>query len=245
MPRHVNAATVALVQKFEGYKDKAYLCPAKVWTIGYGHTGPEVQPGMVCTKRQAEIWLGADLSLAGNRIRRLIGPVTDELTENQYGALCSFVFNLGASPGWTLWKVLKARNFDAVPAQLVRFVNAGGKKLPGLVRRRNAEIELWSTDEPGTHDRVLPSSTTRNTETPPAPAAEAKPLAKSKTMWAGATVAVSGAVEGARQVQAIVAPQAAYSDYVANLGGVVAAVIVAGGVAVMVFRYLDARKAKT
>lgn len=244
MPRHVNAATVALVQQFEGYREKAYLCPAKVWTIGWGHTGPEVTPGLVCTKRQAELWLKEDLAIAGNKLRRKIGAVVDELTDNQYGALCSFVFNLGVPPKATLWNVLKARNFDAVPAQLVRFVYGGGKKLQGLVRRRNAEVELWSKDEPGSEQRELPSSTTREVDTPPAAGAEAKSLAKSKTVWAGAVTATAGVAEGARQVQALVAPQAAYSDYLANLGGIVAAVIVACGVAVIVFRYLDARKAK-
>jgi hypothetical protein len=69
-------------------------------------------------------------------------------------------------------------------------------------------------------------------------------MVQSKTMWAGATVAVSGVAEGARQVQALVAPQAYYSEYLAKLGGIIAGVIVAAGIAIMVFKYLDARKAK-
>jgi len=172
--RSIPACAIELVKEFEGYRDVAYLCPANVWTCGWGHTGPEIVEGVTCTKRQAEIWLKADLSAAARRLEARIGPVVAELTENQYGALLSFVLNLGANPDWTIWKKLKARDFDAVPGQLARFVYAGKTKLRGLVRRRNAEIELWSEDEPGSADEHPSSAETRNVATPPAPAEKAK-----------------------------------------------------------------------
>lgn len=243
MTRKVPQRAIDLVKQFEGYKDTAYLCPANVWTIGYGHTGVEVVRGLTCTKRQAELWLGMDLAKAGRLVEARIGKaVFDDLTDNQYGALCSFVFNLGASPGWKIWQVLKARDFDAVPGQLVRFVNAGGKKLAGLVRRRNAEVELWSLDEPGSMAEDLPSSSTRAMVTPPTPVAADKPVSQSKTFWSGAAIAATSAAGGAQQVQALVAPQAQNSELVQNLLAASAFAIVALGIAIMVFKWLDSRK---
>lgn len=240
MVRQVNAATVALVKTFEGYRANAYLCPAKVWTIGYGHTGPEVTNGLACTKRQAELWLKEDLATAGAKVRRLIGPVTDELTDNQYGALCSFVLNLGADPKWTLWKKLKARDFDAIPGQFVRFVYAGGKKLSGLVRRRNAEVELWSTDEPGSEARELPSSTTRELPTPPA--AEKPKASPIAVACIGACSSVGAAV---KPVMEAVSPFAAHSEYVGGMVSVLATVGAVSAAVVTFFIWKQRREAKS
>jgi lysozyme len=237
MTRAVPEAAKALVREFEGYRDFAYLCPAGVWTAGWGHTGPEVKQGVACTKQLATIWLAEDLKKAARRIELRIGAgIINELTENQWSALLSFVLNLGADPKWTVWKKLKARDFDAVPDQLLRFVNGGGKRLPGLVRRRAAEVALWHEGE--AHD--TPSSAElRITETPPA--SDEKPVAQSKTFWAGALVAAGGAVDGAKQVQALVAPQAEAAPLLGHLAQFVAVVIVAGGIAIMLFRYFDAK----
>jgi lysozyme len=239
--RPIPEAAREIVREFEGLRLEAYVCPAGVLTIGYGHTGPEVTQGLKITKRQAEIYLTQDLQAASRRLASRIGPVVDDLTDNQYAALLSFVFNLGANPSWTLWKVLKAKDFDAVPAQLSRFVYAGKTKLKGLVRRRNAEVALWSEEEPGSADEAVNSAHLRHAETPPAPLPE-KPLVQSKTIWTGGIVAAGGAVEAARNVQAIAAPQAANNELIAKLAGLAAFVIVAGGIAIMVFRYLDSRK---
>jgi lysozyme len=240
------------VRDAEAERLTSYLDSGGVWTIGIGHTGPEVVKGLTITKRQSEIYLKEDMGIAARKLNaRVNASVIAELTDHQYAALISFVLNLGAKVGWTIWKVLNARNFDAVPGQLIRFVydqdpkTGKLRKVAGLVNRRTAEIRLWSTNEPGSVDEHPSSAVTRFAETPPAPAEAGKPLVKSKTMWTSAAVAVGGCVEGARQVQALVAPQAAYSDYLANVGGVVAAVIVAGSVAIMVFKWLDNRKARS
>jgi lysozyme len=243
MTRQVPAKARALIADFEKDVLHVYNDGVDVMTAGRGHVVPGGKVGDKITQRQSDMWFAEDLQIAAKRLERAIGAeVVGDLSDGQYGALVSFVFNLGTNPSWTLWKLLKARQFDKVPAQILRFNRAGGKVLRGLQRRRQAEVDLWHDGE--AEDNV-PSSFTRLAETRPAPTATEKPLVKSKTMWAGATVAVSGAVEGARQVQALVAPQAAYSDYLANVGGIVAAVIVAGGVAVMVFRWLDNRKARS
>lgn len=172
--RPIPSGAAAFVARHEGLRLESYRCPAGAWTIGYGHTGVGVHAGMRITAEQATKFLLDDLKIAAARLEAKIGrDVVDSLTEHQYTALLSFVFNLGtgdpAKPEWKIWGVLRARAYAAVPAQMVRFVNAGGQKLQGLVNRRNAEVEVWSTEEPGSATQELPSSYTRVEPTPPTP----------------------------------------------------------------------------
>ena len=141
----INAATINLVKSFEGLRLTAYKCPAGVWTIGYGHT-QGVSRGMRITEARANEMLTSDLEDAGKSVLRLISV---PLNDNQYGALCSFVFNLGAGAlqTSTLRKILNTGDYAGVPAQMARWNKAtvNGKKvvLAGLVRRREAEGKLW------------------------------------------------------------------------------------------------------
>lgn len=165
---------------------KAGVEPSGTLTAGYGHTGPELHAGMIVTQAAADHWLDLDINIAATRLQGQIGAIVDELTEHQYAALLSFVFNLGAKPEWTIWKRLKARQFDQVPLEMMKFVNAGGKKLQGLVNRRAAEVAMWSTFEPGSLHETPPSSVTRIMETPPTPS-DPIPAKKSATIWATIT----------------------------------------------------------
>ena len=142
MPRHVNEAGLTLVKAFEGLRLEAYLCPADVWTIGYGHTGPDVEPGMTITEQEAERLLRHDLTRFEAVIER---SVTVALTNNQFDALASFVFNVGgrAFRRSTLRKHLNAGRHIDVPEQFLRWTKANRRTLPGLVRRRMAEAALW------------------------------------------------------------------------------------------------------
>ena len=238
--RKIPDIAVDFIAEHEGVKLTAYQDSVGVWTIGYGHTGPDVLPKLKITATAAKNYLRTDLQTAARRLAMLVKQeIIDELTTHQYAALLSFVFNLGAGAKWTIWKVLNARQFDRVPLEFAKFVNAGGKKLQGLVNRRAAETVLWSTAEPGSTHEEMPSSQIRAMDTPPTTAD--KPVTSSKTFWTGAGVAVSGIVTGAQQIQALAAPQAANSEIVAKLAGIAAALIVAGGIAIMIFRYLDAR----
>lgn len=138
--RHVNEATRDLVKHFEGLSLTPYLCPANYWTIGWGHRCAEgTRP---ITLHEAELLLVADLMLAGKHVSRLI---THPLTENQFGALCSFVFNLG--PGRlsssTLRRKLNAGEVFGAAVEFRKWKFAGGQVLPGLVRRRAAEEALF------------------------------------------------------------------------------------------------------
>jgi lysozyme len=176
--RPVPEQAVTFVAAWEGLRLKSYQDPAGVWTIGYGHTSPKVHIGQTITEAQAKQLLSADLLVAASRLAAVVKrDVIDALTPFQYSALLSFVFNLGANPKWTIWKRLNARQFDQVPAEMVRFVYVGKTKLQGLLNRRLAEVKLWSTAEPGSADEHPPSSFTRFQATPPA-SANPTPLAK-------------------------------------------------------------------
>lgn len=150
MARKTNKAGVDLIKHFEGFRADAYLCPADVWTIGYGHTGG-VKHYQKVTKEEAEQLLREDLSDAEAAVVRYI---TVSLTDNQFSALTSFTFNLGAGnlKSSTLRRKLNAGQYDAVPSELARWVKSGGRTLQGLVRRRAAEGELFMRPD-GVDDR--------------------------------------------------------------------------------------------
>lgn len=133
---------IRLIKNFEGCRLEAYLCPAKVWTIGYGHTGSSVHKGLKITQTYADSLLKTDLIVHCNNVSKL---VTVPLTQNQFDALVSFEFNVGygALKSSTLLKLLNQKKYDAAAAQFDRWVYAGKMKLAGLVRRRAAEKKLF------------------------------------------------------------------------------------------------------
>ena len=148
MSREINQAGLDLVKSFEGFYADAYICPAGVLTIGYGHTGGDVADGQCINKATAEELLSKDMESAAASVERL---VTVPLSGNQFAALASFAFNCGAGNlhDSTLLKKLNLGDYDVVPTELCRWVKATdpatGKKrtLAGLVRRRSAEGALW------------------------------------------------------------------------------------------------------
>lgn len=148
MNRRINATGLSLVKQWEGLKTKAYRDVGGVWTIGYGHTSaagaPSVTPGMVITEVLAEEILKTDLAIFEERVSRL---VTVPVTDNQFAVLVSFDFNTGRLGKSTLLRKLNAGDYDAVPLELMKWVNAGGKRIKGLVNRRSAEAGLWAKGE--------------------------------------------------------------------------------------------------
>ena len=143
----------ALLKKFEGCKLKAYRCPAGICTIGYGHTSaagaPEVYDGMTITQKDADDILRRDLVKFETAV---FGMVHQPLTQHQFDVLVDFAYNagVGALQKSTLLKKVNAAQFDDVPAELMKWTKGGGKVLPGLVRRRQAESAWWVSGEP--HD---------------------------------------------------------------------------------------------
>lgn len=245
MIREIPDAALDIVAKFEGCELTAYRDIVGVLTVGYGSTGPHVKPGMKITKAEARNLLRADMKIAAQRIHAKIPGVVGELTDNQYAALLSFVFNLGsgnpAKPEWTIWKRLRAKQFDQIPLEFMKFVNAGGKKVKGLVNRRTAEVQLWSTDEPGSTEESLPSSVTREVVTPPTPA-DPTPIHKSGQLITVAATAVAGVPVAVQQVAAAVEPYAQQNVLIQQVLGTLAVVAAVAAVIGLVLAWLNKKK---
>lgn len=135
---------IKLVKNSEGCKLAAYKCPAGVWTIGYGHTGPDVKPGLVISKERAEQLLAADLAKFADGVNEICAGLS--LTQGQFDAMVSFAYNLGvgALAGSTLMRLLRSGDVAGAARQFDRWNKADGKVLPGLVVRRAAERDLFT-----------------------------------------------------------------------------------------------------
>jgi lysozyme len=134
---------INLIKRFEGLELKAYKDSVGILTIGYGHTHA-VKAGDVITGEQAHAFLREDLQVAEMTINT---NVKVKLTQGQFDALASFVFNLGSGNfvKSTLIRKLNAGDYAGAADEFGKWVNAGGKKLPGLVKRRAAEREVFLT----------------------------------------------------------------------------------------------------
>ena len=136
---------ITLIKEFEGLRLKAYLCPGGVWTIGYGHTAG-VKPGMVISEAQAEEYLKADL-IAFERYLNGLGLA---LNQNQFDALISFIYNVGTGnfSNSTLLRKVRANPQDnSIMDEFLRWVYSKGRVLPGLQRRRLAEMKLYFSND--------------------------------------------------------------------------------------------------
>ena len=140
---------IDLIKGFEGLKLSAYKCSANVSTIGYGSTFyPDFKPvkmgDKLKDKQEAEELLKVTLIEFEKNVSALFYNVI--LKQNQFDALVSFAFNLGtgALAGSTLFRKVKINpNDQTISLEFAKWVNAGGKRLPGLVRRRKAESDLY------------------------------------------------------------------------------------------------------
>ena len=136
---------IALIIEFDGLRLKAYQCPGGVWTIGYGHTAG-VKPGMVITEAQAEEYLKANL-IAFERYLNGLGLA---LNQNQFDALISFIYNVGTGnfSNSTLLRKVRANPQDnSIMDEFLRWVYSKGRVLPGLQRRRLAEMKLYFSND--------------------------------------------------------------------------------------------------
>ncbi|WP_375207552.1 lysozyme [Hyphococcus sp.] len=139
---------VELIKRFEGLELEAYQDIAGIWTIGYGHTGPDVEPGMKISEREAEEMLRRDLK---PREQAVESAVKVPLNQNEFDALVSFVYNVGASAfrGSTALKRLnkgdRAGAADALTWWNKATVGGVLREVMGLTRRRAAEKALFLT----------------------------------------------------------------------------------------------------
>jgi GH24 family phage-related lysozyme (muramidase) len=143
--RTVTPAGLDLIKRFEGFSPTVYVCPAGHPTIGYGHVvrlHEREQFTSGITTEQAEALLRQDVQAAERAVLRLISV---PLTDGQFDALVSFTFNLGAGvlQRSTLRRKVNRGDHANVPAEFRKWVWAGGRKLEGLVKRREAEAILY------------------------------------------------------------------------------------------------------
>jgi lysozyme len=142
----VSSTGIALIKRFEGLRAQAYRDSVGIWTIGYGHTGPDVTPGLSISTTQADALLQADLAQATTTIASLVKV---PLQQAQFDALTSFTFNLGAKAlaSSTLLRKLNAGDYLGAAAEFERWSHACGQMLSGLLRRRIAERTLFLTPD--------------------------------------------------------------------------------------------------
>jgi len=162
---------IDLIAEFEGRRNQLYYCPGGYPTIGIGHKlrNEEIKSGFIqigaesvyykngLTDQQIEDLLRQDVKTYEDAVNSLVRV---PLNQNQFDALVSFTFNLGVGnlADSTLLRVLNGSKYDSVPDQLRKWVYAGGKRLRGLVRRREAEIELWNEPMDSVSELVKESS---------------------------------------------------------------------------------------
>ena len=145
--KRVSPVGLALIRGFESFSPVIYLCPAGKPTIGYGHVvrgAVDHFPSRI-SGEQAEALLVEDLA----PVAIYLNAVFPALTQNKFDALASFCFNvgLGAFEKSTLFARLKADDMAGAAGQFERWVHSGGKVLPGLVKRRAAERDLFLSPE--------------------------------------------------------------------------------------------------
>jgi lysozyme len=153
MRRRISPKGRELIKTFESLKLKAYKCPADKWTIGYGHTGPEVYSGLVITEDQAETLLEKDLETFEMGVEELVKV---SINDDQFAALVSFSFNVGLDidadqiaeglGDSTLLKKLNAGDYVGAADEFLKWNKVKGKVVSGLSRRRVEERKLFLSE---------------------------------------------------------------------------------------------------
>lgn len=200
-----------LIKAFEGLHKvksdgmvRAYRCPAGKWTIGWGHT-KSVKSGMTATPAECEEFLRLDVEDVEYTVNK---KVNVPITQNQFDALVSFVFNVGAGnfERSTLLRKLNTEDYDGAAAQFVRWNKARVEgelvTLSGLTRRRTAEAALFEMDvEIASDGNLLPAQKVELADT--------KPLSKSRTIWG---VCVAGASTALNEITSQLQPLLRFAD---------------------------------
>ena len=134
-------AGLALIEQFEGCRYVAYEDGAGILTIGYGHT-EGVSSGDVCTQEQARQWLASDVTTAEGAVNEYVSA---SLNQNQFDALVSFAYNVGAGnlKHSTMLALVNAGELARAADEFLKWDNVAGKPSAGLVRRREAERALF------------------------------------------------------------------------------------------------------
>ena len=140
---NISQRGIDLIKSFEGFRAQSYKCLAteKYFTIGYGHYGPDVRLGQVITQREAEELLKQDLTWVENKVNKYY--YTYDFTQSEFDALCSFCYNIGNIDQLT---DNGRRDKRTIADKMLLYVNSGGNRIEGLVRRRKAEQALFLSE---------------------------------------------------------------------------------------------------
>lgn len=137
--RKINEDGINLIKEFEGCKLTSYQDQGGVWTIGYGHTGPEIVEGTTITQQQADMYLRKDVDNLSN----LDYYISVSLSDNEYSALLCLAYNIGAY-ALRISKCLKDINDNKDPTDnWMKWNHIHGVVNEGLTRRRKAEIGMY------------------------------------------------------------------------------------------------------
>ena len=149
----IGPAGISLIRKWEGCAKKrddglieAYPDPGSggdPWTIGWGSTGADITPGLIWTQEQCDARLKRDLARYARDVAAAISGVST--TPGQFDALVSFHYNTGAIAKATLTRLHRAGQFAEARAEFSKWINAGGRVMPGLVKRRTEEARLYDS----------------------------------------------------------------------------------------------------
>lgn len=145
MARELNERGLELLKTFEGCRLRAYPDPGTggdPWTVGYGHTGPEVVPGLIWTQDQCDRELVYDVARFCEAVEEAL---TVDVSENEFAAMVCLAFNIGAAAfrKSTLLRLVNEGDMAGAAEQFLRWNRAGGRVMEGLTRRRTAERALF------------------------------------------------------------------------------------------------------
>lgn len=195
----ISQAGIDLIKKHEGCKLRAYLCPAGVWTIGWGTTGPQITKNMVITQAEADKFLANDLVVFTQGVLDAVAPAVP--SQNELDAMVCFAYNVGLAnfKKSTVCKQFKLGNVEAAADGFDLWTKAKDPKtgqlrvLPGLVARRTDEKQLFLADKDtaSVERTVAPAKTTTVPETSVEPVPP-KPLTTSKEIIGGSIAGLGG-----------------------------------------------------
>ena len=156
--RSVSNHGLSIIKEFEGFLPKAYRCPAGVWTIGYGTTsyckdiiGTDIRPGMTITEKKASEWLKKVVDHSCSKNVNKYDHIY-HWTQNEFDAMVSFAYNLGS-----INKLCGngSKSKSQIANDMLNYVHAAGRVLPGLVRRRKMERELFLSKSEGKPEKAF------------------------------------------------------------------------------------------
>ena len=135
-----------IIKKYEGFSSQAYKCPAGVWTVGWGHTGRDINKDTILTREEAELMLKKDVA---NLQEQILFLLDGKPSMNELDALTSLCYNIGLGAfkkSRLLKRINLKENGELISKEWIEFNKVNGKVVKGLLRRRAEEICLYFTN---------------------------------------------------------------------------------------------------